>query len=715
MEHRYAHILQPVRVGNLILKNRIINSKSIPEGLQSQDPQPYPTEQMISFAANYARNGAAVVTLSPGMFRAFKGRTFFTSPFDMDDRNTGSAWRRLIERCHFYGAAANASTMCNVPSDVCISSMPDRSIVPTVYTPGPENPFNRDGSLPPEITKDQIKRFIDQFVRCAASLKSMGFDMINIYATYNASLLAKSLSPVFNQREDEYGGTLQNRARLLTELMTACKQTLGWGFPIELQLSGKESCEHGYTMDDFVEYCRLFDGLADIIQVRAWTGDYTHASSYNCKKDDPTNLRYAEAAKKAVRKTLIAPVGGFQDLDLIERFLKDEKMDLVAMARGLISDPDYGKKLYEGRGEDVVACLRCDKCHSGVCAVNPRIGSTYDNITGPVYEQAERSKRVAVIGGGPAGLYAAWQCAKRGHQVTLYEKNSYLGGQTHHADFMANKWCMKDFKDSLARQCKLTGVGILLNTYATPEQIESGHYDAVIAACGSVPKQGPCPGADGANVYAPIDVFGNDEALGEHVAVIGGAMIAVDTALYLSSKGHQVTLITRQREASHSNFQFRADLYADPNITILANATTDRIEPDGVIVTVTAPTMGPSMDGPEEPMGGPPDDAPDGPFPDIPMDMHAEGPGGPPAKSETMKIACQSVVFSAGRRPNVAESYAFAGLAPQFFVVGDACMLSGDQSSGIGGPGSIQTPTDDTTDQGIRHCTMTAFAAANQI
>ena len=105
MNHRYAHILTPVRVGNLVLKNRLINSKSIPEGLQCQDPAGYMTEQTISFAANLARNGASIVTCSPGMFRVFQGRTFFTSPWDMEDRNIQANFRRMIERIHQYGAA----------------------------------------------------------------------------------------------------------------------------------------------------------------------------------------------------------------------------------------------------------------------------------------------------------------------------------------------------------------------------------------------------------------------------------------------------------------------------------------------------------------------------------------------------------------------------------------------------------------------------------
>lgn len=700
MKHRYSHILSPVRVGDLVLKNRLINSKSIPEGLQCQDPAGYMTEQTISFAANIAKNGASIVTCSPGMFRVFQGRTFFTSPWDMDDRNIQSNFRRMIERIHQYGAAANAATMCNVPNDVSISELWDMSIVPTEYTPGPESPFDMEGNLPPEITKTQIKEFINQFTQCAVQLKALGFDMINVYASYNASLLAKSLSPVFNQRTDEYGGSLENRARLLVELLTSVKKACGQGFPIELQLSGRENTEHGYTAEDFVKYCKIFDeaGVVDIIQVRAWSGDMTHASSYNCQKDYPTNLRFAEMLKAENLHALVAPVGGFQDLDLIEGFLQDGRTDLVAMGRAFICDPEYGKKLYAGRGEDVIACLRCDKCHSGICAVNPQVGIA-PSLLARDAEDSVVPQKVAVIGGGPAGLYAAAECARLGHSVTLYEKSETLGGQACHADFMPDKWCMKDYKDSLIHQCEKSGVTLCTGTAATPELISAGGFDAVIAACGSEPKDGPVQGGSLSHVWKPMDVFGHEKELGAHVVVVGGAMIAVDTALYLCHTGHKVTLLTRNREAahdntSHSNFQFREALEAEPNLTILTRTQIQEITADTVICEITT--------------GGGGDFGPPGMPPAPGPQMPAE-----PEKTETRTIPCDNVVFSAGRRPLIDECMVFAGLTPKFFVVGDANMLSGDPVQMH--PGETPSFPDNTTKHGIRHGVLTAYAAAHMI
>lgn len=521
--------------------------------------------------------------------------------------------------------------------------------------------------------------------------------MINVYASYNASILAKSLSPIFNQRTDEYGRSLENRARLLMELLTSVKQACGKDFPIELQLSGYENIPGGYTQEDFVRYCKLFDEaeLVDIIQIRAWSGDMTHASSYNCKKDYPTNLHFAELLKQERLHALVAPVGGFQDPDLIERFLAEGRTDLVAMGRAFICDPDYGKKLYEGRGEDVIACLRCDKCHSGICAVNPAIGIQPSLLNQDTPAQSA-PKKVAVIGGGPAGLKAAAECAALGHRVTLYEKESFLGGQAHHADFMPDKWCMMDYKNSLIHACQKNGVQLLTGTAATPQMILDGNYDAVIAACGSEPKTGPVPGSTLPHVWNPFPVFGHEKELGEHIVVIGGAMIAVDTALYLCHTGHKVTLVTRNREVaydntSHSHFQFGEALEQEPNLTMIPRAQTLNITPQAVTVEITS--------------GGAPDFAPPG----------MPGPKEPPMPEtkEIREIPCDNVVFSAGRRPLVEECMAFAGLTPKFFIVGDANMLSGDPVQRH--PGGVSKPKPDTTSHGIRHGVLTACAAARMI
>lgn len=702
MNHRYAHILSPIKVGNLVLKNRLINSKCIPEGIQG--PQTWPTEQTINFAASLAKNGAAIVTCAPGMFRDCDPHQMFTSDFNMEDRHVKRCFRRMIDRIHAHGSVASASTMIYVPADKGISEIYDMSVIPeSVLRGGPECILGRDGTPLPGMTKEEIHAFIGNFARRCQQLQAIGFDMVNIYMSYDASILAKSLSPVFNQRKDEYGGSFENRARLTLELFREIKRVCGQDFPIEIQISGREFPDGGYTKEDFVRYCKLCEGLVDIFQIRAWTGDMTHSSHYTATKENPTNLEYAAAFKAAGIKGLCAPVGGFQDLDLIEQFIAQGKTDLVAMARAFICDEEYGVKLLEGRGEDVRPCIHCDNCHQAYCAVNPKIG--LQEVWDHMFSAPRAVKKVAVIGGGPAGMEAALTAAQRGHQVTLFEQSDTLGGQLKHADFLPCKWSLHDFKEYLIRQLDKSNVEVKLGTRATPEMME--RFDAVIAACGARPKASPVPVEDGVKVWTPMDVFGHESELGQHVAIVGGAMTAVDTAFYLLDHGHTVTLLTRNRQAghdynAHSKGAFEDVLKSRENLTIITNCQTDSIGQGTLAYTATYGAPEPMM----MPMGNP-DDMP-------PMTGPAMMPQEPkePPRTEPGTLSFDSIVVSAGRDGLVEESYAFAGKTSEFYVAGDACLLSFETLQGGPGGDGANKADGQTTHGTIRHAVFTGYTAA---
>lgn len=324
-------------------------------------------------------------------------------------------------------------------------------------------------------------------------------------------LLANALSPVLNQREDQYGGSIENRARFAKLLFTKIREYCGKDMIIECSISGIEEPPYGYTVEDMLAYAKQWEGLVDIFMLRGWDGASNHISPYNFQPETPYSLQFGEAFKKAGIHALCAVHGGYQDLANIERYIRDGQTDLVAMGRAFIADPEYGKKLYSGAG-DVVPCIRCDKCHGAVCSVNPTNGIVHllEKSLKPVTEQ----KRVAVIGGGPAGMVAAITAAKRGHQVTLFEKEPYLGGQLHHVDFMDFKPALKQYKDYLVSQLDAQGVTVRLGTAATPEQIARGCYDAVIAGCGATPTVPEIPGVHGNNVLCPVDVFGSESTLG---------------------------------------------------------------------------------------------------------------------------------------------------------------------------------------------------------
>lgn len=446
--------------------------------------------------------------------------------FDLDILNVRIQFARMVEAIHGEGALASISLMEIEPMGWSI------------------------GDIPEEYLDEMVEDFVD---KCRLYQK-LGFDVVNFYMSHGNSLLAQSLSPVMNRRTDKYGGdSVESRAYLSHEIFrrvrASCPKLL-----LEVQVSGEEALPGGYGIEDIAEYAKLSEDLIDILQLRDVDGK-SSMPFFTEPGFTPLTLRYTETVKKSGARLIVAPLGGFQDPASNERYLAEGKADMIYMAHAFLCDSEYGKKVYQGRGVDIIPCLQCNKCHStpgdpnAGCAVNPRLilSLTDPDNAWADKKPAERKKHVAVIGGGPAGMTAAAICAERGHEVTLYEAAPTLGGQLIHADHASFKWPLRNYKDHLIRRLEQSGAKIVTDRRVTPKDIGDEGFDAVILAAGSRPKPSILPGADGKNVHTPLSVFGHEERLGHRVAVIGGSETGVETALYLALTGHKVTVLTRKK------------------------------------------------------------------------------------------------------------------------------------------------------------------------
>lgn len=435
---KYSHILSPVKIGNVTLKSRLLSAKCI--SYQQND-----FEAAAAFYESFAKKGAATVTMAIGTWPDCQGKRSQMSRLKMEEPAVQAGFRMIIDRVHQHGTLCSAMLMNIEPQDVAISDTPNWNDIPK------NGDYSKNFSNKPGMTREHIQGMIGDYIYQAKELKKLGFDMVTVYMSYRGGILACSLSPVLNQRTDEYGGsTMEERARLTLEIFRGIKEACGQDFLIEAQISAEEEVP-GYTYEDFLVYCRLCEGLVDIFQIRGYEGSTTHLNGYNCPKGQPLNLSYAEGFKKAGIQAFVSPVGGFIDLDDIDRFIAEGRTDFVSIARGFIADEDYGEKLLDGRGEDIVPCLLCNGCHSGTCSVNPLAGYTH---LAPAKEPAKVPKKVAVIGGGCAGMRAAVWAAEKGHQVTLFEKSSQLGGQLNCAQYPKFKWPLNDFRKWLIAQVK---------------------------------------------------------------------------------------------------------------------------------------------------------------------------------------------------------------------------------------------------------------------
>jgi len=664
----YSHILSPVQLRGKTLRNRLLQAKC------ALFP---PLDRIADFYVRTARSGAAMVTVALGSY-VQQEKTGHEAPVmgkkpDMRDEPVRQAYRDLVRQCHENGALVSASLMNLEPNDVNIADTPNWDEIPAHGDYNTMTYYNKPG-----ISLERLEQMLETFVAVCADLQSLGFDAVTFYMSYRASILCNSLSPVLNQRTDRYGGkTNAERVRLTRELFqrvrAACPDLI-----VEVQISGEEEAP-GYTVSDWLEYCKAWEGLVDIIPVRGYDGSSTHVSGVNMREHCPPNLEFAKAFKRAGIDLLISPVGGFGDPEDLEGFLARGETDLVSMARQFIAEPRYLEKLEAGLpAAEFTPCIRCNDCHGRHrCPVNP-LSLVGDKTYAPA---PVKKKKVAVIGGGPAGLLAAWTAAERGHDVTLYEKDERLGGQLNVAAVPDFKWPLRNYRDYLIRKVAESGVRVRTGTEARPEELRTVGYDAVICALGSVARGIPVKGADSAFVYTAEEAMLHSEALGHRVVVIGGATTGRETALHLARTGHRVTMLTRSQAVLFRDFHAQRaeeDLAeGEENFDYIEHCSVQEIG-DGWLTAQVKRGI------PKVKLG----------FGGYCIPGHAsfdmEGPGWPvavfdesQAVTETVRLEFDSVVVSGGRQPLTRAAEAFRDCAPEFYAVGDD-VKPGDIRDGAG-------------------------------
>lgn len=659
MSNKYSHLLSPIAIGNVVLKNRMGMPRAVPtfaSGVECDTPN----DTLVYYLGNLARNGAAIVTcpspkwenshskprpMPPGVPGGAGGPGGHGVPggsggsgghgapggsggkkkggpdagFDYDVTNTKILYARCIEAIHAYGSLACISLMDIEPANWAIDDIPEA----------------------------YLDEMVADFAAKCKLYKDYGFDMCSFYMSYGNSLLAKSMSFRLNHRTDKYAGaTALSRA-----VFSAVRKACGKDFLIEIQVSG-EGMDGGYSVDDFVAYLRAVEDLVDIAQIRCLDMDLAHPTGFNSVKGDPITIHYAEKAKEAGVNIVIAPVGGFQNPDENEEYLRTGKADMIYMARAFLCDSHYLEKIRAGRGEDVIPCVRCNKCHvkpgdsNAGCVVNPELSLNVE----PAWlcrvqpEAPFRKKKVAVIGGGPAGMEAALVAAKRGHQVTLYEKKDVLGGQLLHSDFVSFKWPLRDFKNYLVAQIEKNDVKVCLGTLPTPEELAAEGFDAILYAAGAVPAMPSIHGIHERKVWNPLQVFGNEDKLGKDIVVIGGAETGAETAIHLAVLGHNVVGLSRNRTYCHDGQKTHyltvvEDFYKKlPNFRCITGAITTEITSEGVTY----------MDG----------------------------------QNQSHTIHADDVVVCGGMKPDNGDALGYASAADEFYLIGD-CKHVGDLRRGL--------------------------------
>ena len=543
MNPYFPNLFSPMKVKKTVFRNRIFGS---PTGMKELTDHRHLCIKNIDFLQRRAQGGAAMVCL---------GDVIVDETSDISWNPKVRSWDRENEFAFYNMAGAIESQGAHASMELVHAGMHFHEDDRINYGPSDMvDEFNQgDGygirrhkiiEMPREI----IDQVVDSYGKAALRAKHCGFTAVLLHAGHGW-LPSQFLSPVLNRRTDEFGGSLENRARITMMIIDKIREYCGPNFLIEARISWKEGMYEGYQLEDSIEFCKMMEehGI-DMIQVSCGSLHFHDSTVLSFPSwFDVDEGHNAEAAAE-IKKHLHVPVGtvgAITDPNFAEKCIKEGMIDYVVMARALIADPDYPKKAMYGKLDEIRPCLRCMSCLTGGyynlplhCSVNPQIGRDSDYKF--AFLPAEK-KRVLVAGGGPAGMEAAIIASERGHEVILCEKADCLGGLMRVIEKESFKIRIRTYREYLERMIAKSTVEVRLNTEVTPELIQTIQPDVVIAAVGGHPIIPPIKGIE--KSIQIVDYYKEQPEIGENILVLGGGFAGVECAIGLALEGKKATIV----------------------------------------------------------------------------------------------------------------------------------------------------------------------------
>lgn len=564
---KYKSLFSPIQIGSVMLRNRII---AAPMGI-------IPSHKIIS-STNYGGISAYDRSMGgAGMVHLLDESVDIFSKYELD------ATREQLNVAKQDGA----KVACEVGF---FSMVPDQD----GYIYGPMDGTRFDGAKMKAFDHETIRKFYDEMVSICLNCKRIGFDAVTIHMGHD-SLGSQFLSPVWNQRDDEYGGSVYNRGRFMRDALILMRKALGEGYPIIVRLSRSLKVKETYPEDDMLQFIKSIDGIVDMINISCGMDVYHEANVHAVPTIFEPHYYNAEFAKRIKENTnlQVCLVGAVMNAKEADRLIADGYTDCCMFGRSLVADPYWPKKIMEGHEEDVVPCIRCMHCyhiatdHFNVqCSVNPRFRR--ENRMCMNTPIKPRKKNVVIVGGGVAGIIAALSAKENGHNVTLFEKENYLGGLLKWASKGPFKEDLNNYWQYLLTQIKKAQIDVRLNTVATKEEISSLKPDRLILATGSKSRELNIEGHE--KMIDCLDAIEYMEELPNNLVIIGGGSIGVELALELSLLGKKSTIIEYGSElALNANKLYRIAMYQhlniDKNITVITNASVNKVGDNYVVLT----------------------------------------------------------------------------------------------------------------------------------
>ncbi len=583
---KFPNMFSPIQIGNVTVPNRFVvppmgNNFANTDGTLSERSKAYYQER--------AKGGFGLITIeSTVVYKEAKGGPRKPCLFSDD---TVESFKEVADACHEYGAKVSIQLQHAGPEgNSKLTGYPLKAASAMPAACGRE--------VPEAVSNEEIYRIIECYGDAARRAQQAGIDMVEVHCAHGY-LVSTFISERTNHRTDEFGGCFENRMRLPRLIIENIRKKTGGNLPILCRINASDEVEGGQSVQDasaVAAYLEEECGVDALNITRAvhlrdefmWAPGVTHGGF---------NADLVSEIKRAVTVPVIA-VGRFTEPQYAELLVKQGRADLIAFGRQSIADPELPNKARTGHLEEMMPCIGCllgcvPNMFAGKpvsCAVNPCVGREAE-IT-----PAEVSKKVVVVGGGPAGLYAATLCAKKGHNVTLLEKGAELGGSFRIASFPTGKGQLSSAIRAMIVRCEKAGVDIRLNTEADADTLKELHADAIILATGSTPLILPIPGLNESGYVTAQDMLLGKAEVGKKALVVGGGMVGCEAAEYLAERGHEVAIIEMKdviaADVVPENRRYMFENFARNHVQLQPGAKVGQFYTDGVDYTMADGTSG---------------------------------------------------------------------------------------------------------------------------
>lgn len=546
---KYKHIFKPLTVKQMTIKNRIIMP---PMGTNYGGQNGEFEEDHIQYYEQRAKGGTGLIIIENACVDYPLGSNGTTQIRINHDRFIPALYR-LTERLHRYGTCVAIQI-----NHAGASAVPQRigGLTPVSSS---DIPSKTGGATPRPLTVEEIKEIANKYAESAKRAQIAGFDAVEIHGGHSY-LISQFLSPIYNKREDEFGGSIENRCRFAKMVIENVREQVGENFPIIFRISADELLEGGNTLEDTLQMLEYLNDEVDIYNVSAALNDSVYYQIDAMHLEDGWRAYMSEAVRNKFNKPTIT-TGNIRNPQVADDILRLGKADLIGMGRGLIADPNWVNKVKSGKEDTIRKCISCNigcagnriGLNRGIrCTINPNLisedGYKEKRITSPT--------NVVVIGGGTAGLEAACTSAELGCTTFLIEKNEQLGGLAREISKLPEKKRIEDFPNYLVNRAKnLKNLIIFNNTTADTKTIENLKPDLIVNATGSTPLLPPISGLldrvdkENSKVFSIMGLINNIDNFtdieGKKIAVIGGGAVGLDVVEFFSERGAIVSIVER--------------------------------------------------------------------------------------------------------------------------------------------------------------------------